>query len=167
MRISRNREGGFIGNGNIRGQGTPHRLRGIAETGRPVGRPGGLATVAGVKVLVVSDAQWVRNQVRAALSGSSEIVEVTDPYKAEPVAAAEHADAVIVDMQVGSMGGMALTRALKGVPPGNTPIVLLLDRRVDEFIARRAAADAWLLKPFSTQDLRSVLATVLPVGADR
>ena len=118
-------------------------------------------------MLVVSDAPWVRNQVRAALSGSSEIVEVTDPYQAETVAAAEGGDAAIVDMQVGSMGGMAIIRALKGVTPGVGPIVLLLDRRADAFIAKRAGADAWLLKPFSAQELRSVLATVLPVGADR
>ena len=118
-------------------------------------------------MLLVADARWVRNQVRAALSGSSEIVEVTDPYEVEMVAAAEQADTAIVDMQVGSMGGMALTRALKGVSPGTTRIVLLLDRRVDEFIARRAGADAWLLKPFNAQELRSVLASAQPVGADR
>ena len=35
------------------------------------------------------------------------------------------------------MGGMAITRALKGVTPGVGPIVLLLDRRVDKFIAKR------------------------------
>ena len=125
---------------------------------------GGAATVAAVKVLVVSDASWVRNQIRAALSGPSEIIEVSDPYEAE--AAAESAGAVIIDMQVGSMGGMALTRAVKGVLPEGAPIVLLLDRRADQFIAKRAGADAWLLKPFNAQALRSVLASVLPVGAE-
>ena len=75
------------------------------------------------------DVPWVRNQVRAALSGSHEIVSVRDPYDAEVVAVAEGADLAIVDMQVGSMGGMAITRALKGANPGVGPIVLLLDRR--------------------------------------
>ena len=134
---------------------------------RPVVGSARLATVEAVKVLLVSDAPWVRNQVRAALNGSSEIVEVTDPYEAEAVASAEHGDAAIVDMQVGSMGGMAIIRALKGVSPDAGPIILLLDRRVDQFIAKRAGADAWLLKPFSAQELRSALATVLAVAADR
>lgn len=119
-----------------------------------------------VRLLLVADAAWVRNQVRAALSGSWEIVDVTDPYLVEAVASTESAEAAIVDMQVGSMGGMAITRALKGVTPETGPVVLLLDRRADEFIARRSGADAWLLKPFTAQELRSVLAGVLPVGAD-
>ena len=143
-------------------------MGGDARRGCPgMGMPGGVATVEIVKVLVVSDAPWVRNQVRAALSGSADIVEVGDPYQVETVAAEEGGAAAIVDMQVGSMGGMAIIRNLKGVSPDLGPIVLLLDRRVDAFIARRAGADAWLLKPFSAQELRSVLAAVLPVGADR
>ena len=102
-----------------------------------------------------------------ALSGAHEIVTVTDPYDAEEVAVAEDADLSIVDMQVGSMGGMAITRALKGATPGVGRIVLLLDRRADAFIAKRAGADAWLLKPFAAQELRSVLTAVVPVGVDR
>ena len=116
-----------------------------------------------MKVLVVSDASWVQNQVRAALSGSGDIVEAADPRQAEQ--AAERAEAAVVDMQVGSMGGMALTRALKSALPGGGPVVLLLDRQADRFIAKRAGADAWLLKPFSAQALRSALASAPPAGA--
>jgi len=39
-------------------------------------------------------------------------------------------------------------------------IVLLLDRGADEFIAGRSGADAWLVKPFTPQQLRSVLTSV-------
>ena len=128
---------------------------------------GGVATVDTVKVLLVCDVPWVQNQIQAALSGAYEIVNVTDPYDAEEVAIVEGADLAIVDMQVGSMGGMAITRALRGAAPGVGPIVLLLDRAADAFIAKRSGADAWLLKPFAAQQLRSVLATVIPVGVDR
>ena len=121
------------------------------------------ATVEDVRVLLVSDASWVRNQVRAALSGSAEIVEITDPYQVET--AAPGTDLSIVDMQVGSMGGMAITRALKAITPATGPIVLLLDRQADAFIAKRSGADGWLAKPFSAQDLRRTLAEVAPVGA--
>lgn len=114
-------------------------------------------------MLLVSDASWVRNQVRAALSGSAEIVEVDDPYQVE--AAAPGTDLSIVDMQVGSMGGMAITRTLKAMTPATGPIVLLLDRQADAFIAKRSGADAWLAKPFNAQALRRVLADVTPVGA--
>ena len=120
-----------------------------------------------MNVLLVCDVPWVQNQVRAALSGAADIVEITDPYDAEEVATSDGGDLAIVDMQVGSMGGMAITRALKSVSPEFGPIILLLDRRADTFIAKRAAADAWLLKPFSAQELRSAIESVLPVGADR
>ena len=120
-----------------------------------------------VNVLLVCDVPWVRNQVRAALSGAGDIVEITDPYQVEVVATSEGGDLAIVDMQVGSMGGMAITRALKGVSPDFGPIILLLDRRADAFIAKRAGADAWLLKPFSAQELRAAIESAVPVGADR
>ena len=35
------------------------------------------------------------------------------------------------------------------------PILLLLDRSADAFLAKRAGADDWLIKPFSPQDLRA------------
>ena len=44
---------------------------------------------------------------------------------------------MLIDMQVGSMGGMALVRNIKGVAmtgeAPNAPILLLLDRSADEF----------------------------------
>ena len=123
-----------------------------------------LARVGVVKALLVCDAPWVRNQVRAALSGICEIVEVDDPSQVEVRSFGE--DVAVVDMQVGSMGGMAITRALKGAGPAPGPIILLLDRKVDSFLAKRAGADAWLAKPFSAQQLRAVLGSVVPDGAE-
>lgn len=129
-----------------------------------------MTTLRRMNVLLVADSPWVINQVHAALGGSHEIVEVRDPYTAEQAATTAEAGVILIDMQVGSMGGMALTRALKGVAMTGeapaSPIVLLLDRRADEFLARRSGADAWLIKPFTTQDLHAVLAGVVPAVSD-
>ncbi len=123
-----------------------------------------------MNVLLVADSPWVSNQVRAALGGVHEIIEVQDPYTADQAAATADADVILIDMQVGSMGGMALTRALKGAAmSGEAPssaIVLLLDRSADEFLAKRSGADTWLIKPFTTQDLHAALARVLPAVSD-
>ena len=123
-----------------------------------------------MKVLLVADSPWVINQTHAALGGSHEIVEVDDPYEAENTLAAAAADVVLIDMQVGSMGGMALTRSLKGVVMAgeapDAPMVLLLDRSADEFLAKRSGADAWLIKPFTSQDLAAVLESVGTSVAD-
>jgi DNA-binding response OmpR family regulator len=72
-------------------------------------------------------------------------------------------------MQVGSMGGMAITRLLRDAMVGGSideaPIVMLLDRSADVFLAGRAGADAHLVKPFTSQQLRSILTALLPTGA--
>ncbi len=123
-----------------------------------------------MKILLVADSPWVINQTHAALGGSHDIVAVGDPRHAETTLAEHSADVIIIDMQVGSMGGMALTRSLKGIVMAgeapDAPMVLLLDRSADEFLAKRSGADTWLLKPFTAQDLAAKLASV-GVVADR
>lgn len=116
--------------------------------------------------MLVADAAWVRNQTLAALGGPEhEITEVADPRLVLDEAAEADSEIAIIDMQVGSMGGMALTRTLKdGAMAGDVaamPILLLLDRSADVFLARRAGASAWLIKPFTPQDLRSAVDSLL------
>ncbi len=112
------------------------------------------------KALLVCDTPWVLNEVLASLStGGWEVEASDDPTQAASKAAEGGVDAVIVDMQVQSMGGMAMIRDIKaafeGVPRPRT--VLLLDRSADQFLAKRAGADAWLLKPFQSSELRAAL----------
>ncbi|MFQ5948452.1 MAG: response regulator [Acidimicrobiia bacterium] len=114
------------------------------------------------RVLVVADEPWVRNDVRASLSEARfELTETDDSLQAVAAAGEPHPDAVVVDLQVGSMGGMAVTRALRDAAATGrvpqVPIVILLDRRADAFLARRAGADAWLQKPFTGLALRRLL----------
>ena len=112
------------------------------------------------KVLLVADASWVVNEVRSSLTlGTWEIEEVTDPRKASLMAEEQQASAVIIDMQVGSMGGMAVVRDIRqSFDEASRPrTVLLLDRSADVFIARRAGADAWLTKPITASELRAAL----------
>jgi DNA-binding response OmpR family regulator len=113
------------------------------------------------KVLLVADASWVRNQVRAGLTSNVALVELDDPRRVTEQYREERPDVVVIDMQVDSMGGMAIARALRSAEDsegwGHVAIVMLLDRSADVFIARRAAADAWLVKPASPQELRRAL----------
>ena len=112
------------------------------------------------KVLLVADASWVANEVRAALAvGEWDIDDVADPRQVTDLAREQRPDAVIVDMQVGSMGGMAVIRGIRGeIDEADRPrTVLLLDRTADEFIARRAGADAFVLKPINASLLRNAL----------
>ena len=105
--------------------------------------------------------------MRSALSfGGWEIEEVTDPRAVVARVEESRVDAVIIDMQVGSKGGMAIIRSIRQATDlfERPRLVLLLDRSADEFLARRAGADAAVLKPFEAPELRAALA-IRPVAA--
>ena len=123
-------------------------------------------------ILVVSDASWVANDVRSALTDPRFSFSVTDdPRKAGEIVTEQRPDIVLIDLQVGSMGGMAVTRAIRDAAAvaGGTrpPIVLLLDRDADGFLAGRSGADAWLRKPFTADALRSTIDALLTGAPDQ
>ena len=120
------------------------------------------------RVLVVADDPWVVSEVHAALSiGTNELIDHADPSTAAVTAADESVDAAVVDLQVASMGGMAIIRSIRDSKTP-VPVVLLLDRDADAFLAGRSGASAWVVKPFSASDLRSAVAavTALPESDD-
>jgi DNA-binding response OmpR family regulator len=121
------------------------------------------------KVVVAADGKWIRDQVRTALASSdTEVVEVTRGQDVR-AAVAEHApDLVVLDMQIGNMGGVATAIDLHlESDAGRVPdsrILLLLDREADKFLAKRADADAELVKPLDAGTLRRTMKRLL--GAD-
>lgn len=113
--------------------------------------------------LIVSDGSWVVNEVRSALSiGSWETEVLDDPHGIEERLDRSRVDAVIIDLQVGSKGGMAVVRAIRQATDvlSRPRTVLLLDRSADRFLARRAGADAAVLKPVNAAELRSAIGMV-------
>jgi DNA-binding NarL/FixJ family response regulator len=77
-------------------------------------------------------------------------------------------DLVITDMQVGNMGGMAICLDLHLEESGgripHVPVVILLDRRADVFLARRSASEGWLVKPLDAIRIRRAVRAVLDGG---
>ncbi|HEY5578209.1 MAG TPA: response regulator [Acidimicrobiia bacterium] len=124
------------------------------------------------KVLLVADGSWVVNHVRRALPTGVELTEISDPRAVVDQVRVLRPDVVIIDLQVASMGGMAVTRSLKStaIVEGWKPltIVLLLDRSADAFLAKRAGADAWVTKPATPGELRRAMGIELsPARAQR
>lgn len=122
------------------------------------------------QILLVADTPWVVNQTRSALAGPENgLYELSDPHQLLDTALEVAPDITIVDMQIGSMGGMAVVRMFRdAVMVGDIPagqIMMLLDRSADEFLAKRAGANGWLIKPFTAQDLSVMVADLLP-GSD-
>jgi len=110
-------------------------------------------------ILVAADAPWVRNLVASAcVSPGTRVVEATRGQDVRQLVADEEPAVVVLDMQIANMGGIAVAidlrlEAAAGRIP-DTSIVLLLDRQADAFLAKRADADAELVKPVDPGTLR-------------
>jgi DNA-binding response OmpR family regulator len=80
----------------------------------------------------------------------------------------ESPDLVIVDMQMGNMGGMAVCIELRLQESydalDHIPVLMLLDRRPDVFLARRSGAEGWLVKPIDPLRLRRAVNVLLDNG---
>jgi DNA-binding response OmpR family regulator len=110
-------------------------------------------------ILVAADAKWVRDQVRAAFVGPDQrVVEVTRGQDVRDVFREEKPDLVVLDLQIGNMGGVAVALDLRLEESAGrldrATILLLLDRDADKFLGRRADVDAMLVKPVDAGVLR-------------
>jgi CheY-like chemotaxis protein len=126
-------------------------------------------------ILVAAEAAWVRDLVRSSCTGPGQrVVEVTRGQDVRAAVTADEPDLVILDMQIANQGGVATAIDLRleasaGRLP-DTSILLLLDREADRFLAKRADADAELVKPVDPGTLRrtveQLLAAEIPVVDD-
>jgi DNA-binding response OmpR family regulator len=120
-------------------------------------------------VLVVSDAAAVRDEVRATLDRDDTVREIDTGKALLTTVQARVPDIAVIDLQIGNMGGMAACLDLRleegaGRLP-HVPVLMLLDRRPDVFLARRAAADGWLVKPLDPLRLRDAIGALLAGGS--
>ncbi len=120
-------------------------------------------------VLVASDAPSVRAEVIAiAQTPDIAVLEArSGPAVMATVAEAEP-DLVVVDLQMGNMGGMAVCLELRLEASygklGHIPVLMLLDRRPDVFLARRSGAEGWVVKPLDPIRLRRAVTALLDGG---
>jgi DNA-binding response OmpR family regulator len=93
-----------------------------------------------VHILLATDAQWVLDEVLAALGSP------------------DTSDIAVLDLQIGTMGAMAVTMNLRldhsdhRIP--YVPVLMLLDREADVHLAKRSGADGWLVKPLDALRLQ-------------
>jgi DNA-binding response OmpR family regulator len=117
-------------------------------------------------ILVAADGPWIRDQVRATfVAPGQEVIEATRGQDVRDLVRTQKPDLVILDLQIANMGGIAVAidlhlEASAGRVP-EVPILLLLDREADRFLAKRAAADAELVKPVDAATLRRVAKPLL------
>jgi len=119
-------------------------------------------------VLLATDADWIHEEVDAAIAGDDiEVLRVRQGTDVRPAVRELSPELVILDLQIGNMGGMAACMDLRLDESvgrlDHTPVLMLLDRDVDAFLASRAEADGWLAKPLDAFRLRRA-ATALLAG---
>lgn len=110
-------------------------------------------------MLLATDADWIADEVDAALvDDETEVLRVRAGSEVVAVTADLEPDLVVLDLQIGNMGGMATCMALRLEEGAGrlepVAVLMLLDRPHDVFLAQRSLADGWLTKPIDPFRLR-------------
>jgi len=109
-------------------------------------------------VLLATDADWIANECEAALGGTHIVHRVWRGTDVLPAIDQVDPALVLLDLQIGNMGGMAACMAIRQEEGAGRlderPVLMLLDRADDEFLAKRSDADGWLVKPVNSLQIQ-------------
>lgn len=117
-------------------------------------------------ILLATDADWIVDEITGALGGEGDTFTVCRDGRLVAGQVKDRTpDLAIFDLQIGTMGGMAVTMDLRldesaGVLP-HVPVLMLLDRQADLHLARRSGAEGWLVKPLDSLRLRKAADALL------
>lgn len=120
-------------------------------------------------ILIATDADWIIDEVTGAIGDEGDTFTVCrDGRVVADEVTARKPDLAICDLQIGSMGGMAVTMSQRldesaGTLP-HVPVLMLLDRRADVHLARRSGAEGWMIKPLDSLRLRRATDALLGGG---
>lgn len=117
-------------------------------------------------VLIATDADAVYAEVDAALADeTTTVTRVRAGTEVGPAVATGTPDLVVLDLQIGNMGGIATCLYLRQEAEEQrlpaVKVLMLLDREADVFLARRSGADGWLVKPLDAFALRAAATAIL------
>ena len=118
------------------------------------------------EVLIATDSDAVFAEVEAALvDESTGILRVRSGQEVAAMVTASTPDLVVLDMQIGNMGGIATCLHLHHEAGAErlpeVPVLMLLDRQADVLLARRSGADGWIVKPLQAFSLRRAAMAIL------
>lgn len=117
-------------------------------------------------VLIATDTDAVADEVDAVIAdGSTTVIRVRAGVDVHHAVDTHEPDMVVLDLQIGAMGGMAVAIHLRaeaqmGRLP-DTSILMLLDREADIFLAKRSDVDGWVVKPLDSFRLRRAARALL------
>lgn len=133
-----------------------------------VGPPRTRCTILPVTdILLATDSDWLTDEVEATIAGLHLLHRVRAGVDVVPAIVQVEPALVLLDLQIGNMGGVAACLAVRHREEmgdlDERPVMLLLDREADIFLANEAKADGYLVKPLDPfsllQAVESALAT--------
>ena len=122
-----------------------------------------------MRVLLVSPDANARDLMRVAV-GSLErrlgepvsFLDALDGELGAKVGLRERPDAVVADEIASRAGAFSMAKDLRGAPnPYLGPIVIILERKHDAWLARWSGADAWLVRPVDPFELADRLVELI------
>ena len=129
----------------------------------------GTTSVRGVTTyLIATDSDELFRLLDAAIGGIATIARVTSGQAVRNAVLELEPDLVVLDLQIGNMGGMATCMDLRleeGAGRLATQnVLMLLDRPADTFLAERSGADGWVIKPIDPLRVRKAARTIAGGG---
>jgi DNA-binding response OmpR family regulator len=117
-------------------------------------------------VLIATDADWIYDEVDAALADDeTRVVRVRAGREVSAAVDQVEPALIVLDLQIGNMGGIAtaldLEQAFEDRETLRPPILLLLDRPADVPLARRTGVEGWMVKPLDSFRLRRAARALL------
>ena len=112
--------------------------------------------------------EWMALAVRSAarrVGEEFETLEARDGLAGLALAWRNLPDVVVADEITSRAGAFAVARDLKAAdPPFPGLVIILLERPVDQWLARWSGADAWFVKPVNPFELGDAVAKFLEAG---
>ena len=116
-------------------------------------------------VLTVDDSPSIRQMIKVTLEPAGHsVIEAGDGAQGLAKAQSNRPDLVITDLNMPTMNGMELIRALRKQPTlTGLPIVFLTTESSDALKqeAKSAGATGWITKPFKPEQLLAVVAKLV------
>ena len=112
-------------------------------------------------ILAVDDSASMRKMVSFTLTGAGfHVVEAVDGQDAFEKAQTHHIDLVLTDQNMPKMDGIALIKALRGLPNYRKVPIMMLTTESSQALkqqGRDAGATGWMVKPFDPEKLLEML----------
>lgn len=128
---------------------------------------------ATARVMLYSDDRARREEVRTLVGRRAsydtpmlEWTEVATPAAVVARAEEEQYDLIILDAEAGKHGGMGVTRTLKSEVFNLPPVLLIIAREQDKWLASWSEAEAVVSLPLDPVQLQEAIADLLRSGDD-